>query len=445
MLRSLLILSIIVPGMIAGLRDRFPALLLYVWFALFRPQEWLWIDVTALRLSLVLAAILIGPALMTGIWPNLTHVMSLGSIAFLAMGMLAQFGAMDAATGWAWLDFQTRLTFICLLSITLVDTRQRFLKLMAVVGCSLGFHGAKAGLASMLGGGVRFHDGLAGAFPDNNGYALAIVMVMPLVLATAQNMDRTPVWMAWLRRGLYLWVPLCAFTVVSTFSRGGFLAMAVAILVYVLLQKRRVAALAGLAVVGMLAYAFVPLPEGYADRLNTIQTYDEAGQEDESALGRLHFWKVAVIMAQNRPFGVGLRNYEAAYDTYDFSNGAFARGRSVHNSHFQVLAELGFPGAAIWILLFLCAFGLTLRVRARSKRPELTPEEQYFFFTASNALTVSMVGFLVGGSFVASALNDVTWLTFALVAAIDRLSAQALATKQPASRWAAVAAPGMVA
>ena len=39
MLRSLLILSIIVPGMIAGLRDRFPALLLYVWFALFRPQE----------------------------------------------------------------------------------------------------------------------------------------------------------------------------------------------------------------------------------------------------------------------------------------------------------------------------------------------------------------------------------------------------------------------
>jgi O-antigen ligase len=258
-------------------------------------------------------------------------------------------------------------------------------------------------------------------------------------------MDRTPVWMAWLRRGLYLWVPLCAFTVVSTFSRGGFLAMAVAILVYVLLQKRRVAALAGLAVVGMLAYAFVPLPEGYADRLNTIQTYDEAGQEDESALGRLHFWKVAVIMAQNRPFGVGLRNYEAAYDTYDFSNGAFARGRSVHNSHFQVLAELGFPGAAIWILLFLCAFGLTLRVRARSKRPELTPEEQYFFFTASNALTVSMVGFLVGGSFVASALNDVTWLTFALVAAIDRLSAQALAAKQPASRWAAVAAPGMVA
>jgi len=445
-LRSLLILSIIVPGMVAGLRDRFPALLLYVWFALFRPQEWLWIDVTALRLSLVLAGILILPALMTGIWPNLSHAMSLGSLAFLMMGMLAQFGAIDPATGFAWLDFQTRLTFICLLAVTLVNTRQRFVMLMAVVGCSLGFHAAKAGLASMMGGGVRFHDGLAGAFPDNNGYALATVMVMPLVLATAQNMGSAPAWMKWLRRGLYLWVPLCALTVVSTFSRGGFLAMGVSVLVYVLLQRRRLAAFAGLAVVAMLAAAFVPVPEGYFDRLNTIQTYDEAGQEDESALGRLHFWRVAIIMAQNRPFGVGLRNYEAAYDTYDFSNGAFARGRSVHNSHFQVLAELGFPGAVIWVSLFLFAFFLTLRVRSRSKRAELSPEDRHFFFTASNALTVSMVGFLVGGSFVASALNDVTWLTFALVAAVDRLSAEALAAKQPVPAWtAARPAAGMVA
>jgi hypothetical protein len=33
-----------------------------------------------------------------------------------------------------------------------------------------------------------------------------------------------------------------------------------------------------------------------------------------------------------------------------------------------------------------------------------------------------MVGFLVGGSFLALALNDVTWLTFGMVAAVDRLS-----------------------
>jgi hypothetical protein len=33
-----------------------------------------------------------------------------------------------------------------------------------------------------------------------------------------------------------------------------------------------------------------------------------------------------------------------------------------------------------------------------------------------------MIGFVVGGAFLALALNDLTWLTFAMVAAVDRLS-----------------------
>jgi hypothetical protein len=43
---------------------------------------------------------------------------------------------------------------------------------------------------------------------------------------------------------------------------------------------------------------------------------------------------------------------------------------------------------------------------------------------------VSMVGFMVGGSFLALALNDLTWLTFALLAALDRWSRDACARKQ---------------
>ena len=33
-----------------------------------------------------------------------------------------------------------------------------------------------------------------------------------------------------------------------------------------------------------------------------------------------------------------------------------------------------------------------------------------------------MTGFVVGGAFLALALNDLTWLTFAMVAALERLS-----------------------
>jgi O-antigen ligase len=189
-----------------------------------------------------------------------------------------------------------------------------------------------------------------------------------------------------------------------------------------MLQRRRVGALVGLAVLAGVAYMVVPVPEGYLDRLQTIQTYEEV--DDESALSRLHFWRVAMVMANNRAFGVGMRNFEAAYDQYDFSYGQFGNRRSVHSSHFQVLAEHGFPGAFIWIVMFALAFVLALRVRRRSRHPDLTSEERRFYFTMANALMVSMVGFIVGGAFVASALNDVTWLTFAMVASLDRLAHQ---------------------
>jgi hypothetical protein len=45
MLRSLFVLAIHVPGLVAALHSRFASLLLYLWFALFRRHERLWIDV----------------------------------------------------------------------------------------------------------------------------------------------------------------------------------------------------------------------------------------------------------------------------------------------------------------------------------------------------------------------------------------------------------------
>jgi probable O-glycosylation ligase (exosortase A-associated) len=432
MLRSLFVVAVMVPGVYFALRNRFAALLLYIWFGLFRPQDWLWIDVTSLRLSLMFGAILILPSFLGGIWPNITHPLSIGTFAFLLTGLIAQFGAIDPELGWQWFDFQARLTLISLMTVSLITTRQRLLLVVAVVGGSLGFHAAKAGLASALGGGVRFYDGLAGAFPDNNGYALATVMIMPMLLVTAQNLveDRYK----WIRRGFYASVALCGITVVSTFSRGGFLALAVAVLTYIMLQRRRLVVLLGLGVLAGVAYLAVPIPQGYLDRLETIRTYEKV--DDESALSRLHFWRVAMVMADNHVFGVGLRNYEAAYNQYDFSYGLYGVHRSVHSSHFQVLAELGFPGAFIWMLMFALAFALALRVRRRSRHPDLTSEERRFYFTMANALMVSMAGFIVGGAFVASALNDLTWMTFAMVASLDRLAHQpvALPVLAPATR-----------
>jgi putative inorganic carbon (HCO3(-)) transporter len=371
----------------------------------------------------VLGVLLLVPSLVTGILPNITHPLSIGMAMFLTSSVISQIGAVRPEIGWPWIDFLFRLFLACMLLVRLSSDDRRLVGVVAVIGGSLGFHAAKAGAAFVIGGGMRFADGLAGAFVDNNGYALGTVMIMPLLIGTAQNIRvLVPEGMlrTWTQRAFYAAVPLCMFAVVGTYSRGGFLALLAAALVFLLLQRRRFTALAVVAAIALVLVAVVPIPQSYLDRIETIQTYKEVGED--SALSRPHFWRVATRMGMSNTFGVGLRQYEAAYDKYDFLFGRFGRQRAVHSAHFQVFAELGFLGAAVWLAMFGYAFFACLRVRARSRLAHLQPDDAHVLFTLANALLTSMTGFVVGGAFLALALNDLTWLTFAMVAALDRLS-----------------------
>jgi len=424
--RTIFVFAILIPGVAAALMNRFAGLLLYLWFALFRPQEWMWFDVTQWRLSLILGILLVGPSIVMGVFPNLTHPLSLGGLLFLMCALLGQINAFNPAVGWMWLDFFARLLIVSLLAVTLINTRRRYFLTLLVIACSFGFHAAKAGLAVVLGlGAVRFGEGAAGAFADNNGYAVGMAMIAPLLMCCGQNFDRRA-----LRIGFYVGGVLCVFGVIGTFSRGGFLAITAGALVFAMLQRRRVLAILVLVLLAVPVGYFIQLSQGFSDRLETIQTYQEVG--DASAMGRLHFWNVAVKIAKDYPLGVGLFNYGSAYDAYDDTGGEFGRARSVHSSHFQVLAETGFPGFAVWVAMFSWALWVSFRIRRNAIRSEtLAPDEQRLFVSASTGLIASMVAFLVGGAFVAMALNDLTWISFALVAALDRLFHQATAASAP--------------
>ena len=412
MLRTLFVSALIAAGLTAGAVNRFAALLFYVWFALFRPMEWVWIDLSALRPSLIAGLMLVIPSLLTGRGPTIAHPLSFGSLLFLGAAGLAHTQALEPTSSLLWLDYISRLIVVCLFAVTLTNTRQRLVALLAVMAGSFGVHAAKAGLVSLINGGVRYYEGLAGAFVDNNGYALGAAMTVFLLLAVAQNVRSRVIAI-----GFYLAVPLTAMTVISTFSRGGLLALAAGTLVWLLLQKRRVLSIAVVACAVTVALAVMPLPSGYADRMETIQT------EEESAMGRLHFWQVAVVMSADNPLGVGLWNYEAAYDRYDFSHGRFGTRRSVHSSHLQVLSETGYIGALVYASLFVWALFIALRVRARARLPHVSEDDARCYRTTANAVLASMAAFVVGGSFIAMALNDLTWMTFAVLASLDRISA----------------------
>src|SRR4026207_2541452 len=121
-IRFILFFILLIPGLIAGLFSRFAALLVYIGFAMFRPQEWVFTDITWLRLSLVSGLILVVPSLLTGVFPNLTHPISIGSVLFLVSALVGQFNAVRPDIGWHWLDYMARLILVCLLAVTILNT-----------------------------------------------------------------------------------------------------------------------------------------------------------------------------------------------------------------------------------------------------------------------------------------------------------------------------------
>jgi putative inorganic carbon (hco3(-)) transporter len=419
MMRTIFVFGILGIGIVSSFFNRYAALLLYLWFALFRPQEFLWISISEWRLSLIIGLLLVVPCLLTGILPNMSRPLSIGSILFIIVACVAQAGAYNAATSWMWLDYIVKLIVISLFAVTLIDNQRKFIVAVAVIAGSFGFYSAKAGLAYLIGGGVRFSDGLAGAFIDNNGYALGIAMVLPLLFAVSQNIRRKHPIGRWVRYGFLAALLFSPLAIIGTFSRGGLIALGTAIAVFSFLQQKRLRIIICMLSFIAIVIIFVPIPKEYYSRMETIGTYNEIN--DESALGRIHFWKVAIDMARDHPLGIGLRGYENAYDKYDYSHGRYGTKRAVHSSHFEVLAGTGIIGALIWIGLFLYALVAAFRIRAHSHSNDLDPENKKFFYTFANGLIASIVCFVVGGSFLSGSLNDITWLSFALISSLEVL------------------------
>src|SRR5436853_354084 len=104
MLREIFVLGILVPWLVVATTNRFAALLLYLWIALFRPQDWVWVDLDALHISLIAGLMLVVPSFMTGVFPNVSHPLSKGAIVFLVCTLIAQMSALNPDLGFVWID-----------------------------------------------------------------------------------------------------------------------------------------------------------------------------------------------------------------------------------------------------------------------------------------------------------------------------------------------------
>jgi O-antigen ligase len=200
-------------------------------------------------------------------------------------------------------------------------------------------------------------------------------------------------------------------------------------------SKQKAFALTSLALACALILPILP-----AEFWNRMSTIDEARQDIDSAdgsiQGRLHFWSVALVMADQNPIlGVGNFGYNAAYDQYDPSGGTFGTDRSVHSSWLGTLAELGYPGLIVFVLIVVSAFNACFRARAAVARGAPKELENYAL-----ALEMGLVAFVVGGSFVILQYNELVWHFIGLTMAVRLIAVHAEARETAADATAPAAA-----
>jgi probable O-glycosylation ligase (exosortase A-associated) len=215
---------------------------------------------------------------------------------------------------------------------------------------------------------------------------------------------------------------LTALAVLTSHSRGAFLAAAVMI-VFLVLKSRNKVRFAFL-VVAAVPIMLLLMPESWYERMGSISTY----QSDASAIGRINAWHMAFNLALDRPIvGAGFQA---------FLPDMFARyapnPEDIHDAHsiyFEVLAEHGFVGLALFLCIGLFAFRTGSRIiKQASGHGSLTWARDL-----ASMLQVSIIGYAVGGAFLGLAYFDLFYHLVVIVLIVGKIidnEIAALATKK---------------
>jgi probable O-glycosylation ligase (exosortase A-associated) len=413
MLHTTFVLALIITGTYYALQGPFYALLFYLWNAYFRPEDKIWQDFLLTgNLSFIIGAYLVLVTLLSGRKLILNGRVILIAL-FLAETFLSTLLSPHYEYSWPyWKEF-LKQTVIGYVMLILIDDFSKFRMVLLVIALSLGVSEAKQGWFYLFTSPGGPNTNPLWFLGDNNGVALGMLMLVPIFVLLAQTTPRK-----WARSFYWFLVIGVFYRALSTYSRGGFLASCFLGSIYWLQSRQKVRSL--LVLLAVLIVIVPNLPDSFWTRMHTIATYQEV--QDESALGRLHFWRVALLMARDHPFlGVGFNAYNRAYDQYDFSQGRYGHMRSVHSSFFGVIAELGYIGIALFATILFSAFHSCHRV---SKIAVSDPELPHLRL-AANSLRLSLLVFLIGGSFLPSQYQEMLWHCIFLSFPLDAIAMRA--------------------
>jgi putative inorganic carbon (hco3(-)) transporter len=399
-MRDIAVLATVFIGLIWAFRLPYVGILLWAWISMMVPQQLGFAFSQSFPINLIVAIVTIG-ALIFSKERKLppTDATFILVCLFLIWITINGFLAVDPQWSWPLWDRTWRIIALGILVSIMATNKVRIHALILVMVLSIFYYGVKGGLFTLMTGG---HFQVVGppnsTIGDNNQLALATLMILPLAnYLRVQSAN-------WLfSRLLFVGMILCFFSILGSYSRGGFVALGVMVIISVLRAKRKWLYPVVAGVVVYFAYQF--MPQSYSDRIGTIQN----AQDDGSFQGRVDAWRVAYGYAKDHfPFGAGFSGPELPQIFHKYE--PYKATHAAHSIFFQVLGDNGFVGLAIYLLILIVIFWNSIVIRHKTRKiPELS-----WIFELSGMLQLTMVAFCVGGSALSFAYYDVLFIAAAL-------------------------------
>jgi O-antigen ligase len=301
---------------------------------------------------------------------------------------------------------------VFLLLAGVVDTTPRLRRLSGVlVGCAVlialtALQHFRAGDVTAGSGDRIAGYGTSGMAGNPNDLALLLNIVIPInaMLCASARTTRAKVLLA-------LPLLLSVAGIVVTFSRAGFLALAVTALLFLWRGLRRGALLPAGVVIASLLVLVLAAPAGYRDRLSTVS--DISADQTGSAQNRWRDTQLAAGFALRHPvLGAGI-----GMDYLALNEMRGPQWISVHNIYLNYAMDLGLIGMALFVALFWSAYRSVARVERRRTRRD--PRDALGL--AATGVRISMVSFAVAAFFHPIAYHAFFYYLAGLAVAIARV------------------------
>ncbi|GAB4501963.1 MAG: hypothetical protein Fur0035_15080 [Anaerolineales bacterium] len=265
---------------------------------------------------------------------------------------------------------------------------------------------AQASLMNIVGQSSDYRIG--GPYNSPNVFAQIMVALIPLAL---ERLFAERNWLLKLLAGVS--VAMIALAVIFTFSRSGFISLALAVGIFLLMRRTQFGTYVLLAALALALISFAPAQ--YTDRLSTLTdlfSSPTAVQTEYSFRGRASEAMVGWMMFLDHPLlGVGAKNYAVYYQAYSRQLGIDPRAenRSAASLYIEIAAEEGLMGIVVFsILIFSVYSGLNSARRTfeRLKKPDMV--------SMTVAVAISMTVYLSSALFINSAYPRPFWILVGL-------------------------------